>query len=118
LQHIANNLPDAFTDYKGVTRSHIPVVNVPKRVEVPNKTTPLPNESKRGRNLVTKDIASQKRPWKQRKSSPQPVNAIQPQVERHLTDIQHPEPSTKARTNLGAGTSDTLTPLLWEITRS
>ena len=39
LQHIANNLPDAFTDYKGVTKSYIPARNVPKRVEVPFSTT-------------------------------------------------------------------------------
>jgi hypothetical protein len=31
LQNIANNLPEAFTDYKGVTISHNPVVNMPKK---------------------------------------------------------------------------------------
>jgi hypothetical protein len=35
LQNIANNLPEAFTDYKGVTRSHNPVANVSERVEIP-----------------------------------------------------------------------------------
>ena len=39
LQNIANNLPDAFSDYKGVTKSLHPTRNVPERVEVPNKTT-------------------------------------------------------------------------------
>ena len=39
LQNIANNLPDTFSDYKGVTKSLHPTRNVPKRVEVPNKTT-------------------------------------------------------------------------------
>jgi hypothetical protein len=29
LQHFANNLPDAFTDHKGVTKSYIPAVNAP-----------------------------------------------------------------------------------------
>jgi hypothetical protein len=32
LQGLANELPDAFTDHKRVTRSHIPTVNAPKRV--------------------------------------------------------------------------------------
>jgi hypothetical protein len=51
LQNIANNLPDAFTDYKGVPKSHVPAMNAPERVEIP-KTTQL---SKRGRNLEKKD---------------------------------------------------------------
>ena len=47
LQNIANNLPDAFIDYKGVTNSLHSARNVPERVEVPNKTT-HPNLAKRG----------------------------------------------------------------------
>jgi hypothetical protein len=39
LQHIANNLPDSFTDCKGVTKSYNPAINAPERVEVPTKTT-------------------------------------------------------------------------------
>jgi hypothetical protein len=35
LQGLANELPDAFTDHKRVTRSHIPAVNAPERVQVP-----------------------------------------------------------------------------------
>ena len=31
LQNLANELPDAFTDHKKVTRSHIPEVNAPER---------------------------------------------------------------------------------------
>jgi hypothetical protein len=42
LQQIANNLPEAFTDYKGVTMSLNPTVNAPCRVEVPIKTTTPP----------------------------------------------------------------------------
>jgi len=38
----ANNLPDSFTDLKGVTKSFNPVRNAPERVEVPIKTTQLP----------------------------------------------------------------------------
>jgi hypothetical protein len=42
LQNIVNNLPDAFTDYKSVTKSWNPMVNAPERVEVPKKTTQAP----------------------------------------------------------------------------
>jgi hypothetical protein len=40
LQQIASNLPDVFTDYKGVRRSLNPAINTPYRVEVSIKTTP------------------------------------------------------------------------------
>ena len=50
LQHIANNLPKAFTDYKGVTKSSYPARNAPKRVEAPIKTIQLPLPKKRGRS--------------------------------------------------------------------
>ena len=35
LQYLESNMLDAFTDHKGVTKSHIPTVNTPQRVEVP-----------------------------------------------------------------------------------
>jgi hypothetical protein len=41
LQRLANGLPDAFTNYKGVTKSFIPARNAPERLEVPSKTTQL-----------------------------------------------------------------------------
>ena len=37
LQHIANNLLEAFIDYKGVTKSSYPARNAPERVDVPIK---------------------------------------------------------------------------------
>jgi len=42
LQNITNNLPDVFTNYKGVTKSYHPARNVPERIEVPNKTIQIP----------------------------------------------------------------------------
>ena len=33
LQKVANQLPDAFSDNKRVTKSHIPVVNAPIRIQ-------------------------------------------------------------------------------------
>jgi hypothetical protein len=53
LQSIANNLLEAFTDDKGVIKSHNPAVNIPERVEISNQN--LPNQNKRGRNMLTKD---------------------------------------------------------------
>jgi hypothetical protein len=41
LQRLGNELPNAFTNYKSVTKSFIPVRNAPERVEIPNKTTQL-----------------------------------------------------------------------------
>ena len=52
LQNIAHNLPEAFTNYKGVTKSHNPAVNVPERVEVPTQN--LPNQNKRGEKYGNK----------------------------------------------------------------
>jgi hypothetical protein len=51
LQGLANELSDAFTDHKRVTRSHIPAVNAPERVQVPQEATNSivsPNPRKRG----------------------------------------------------------------------
>ena len=52
LQNLANELLDAFTDHKKVTRSHIPAVNAPVRVQVSpkatNSTDSTPNPRKRG----------------------------------------------------------------------
>ena len=37
LHNLVNQLPDAFTDTKGVTKSYIPAENVPSRVDVPKE---------------------------------------------------------------------------------
>nr|CAH66646.1 OSIGBa0146I21.3 [Oryza sativa] len=79
---LANNLLDAFTNYKGVTKFFIPALNAPERVEVPNKTTQLPLTKKRGRSMATQrdTIAN-----KQRKT----VNANQPLVDTHQIDTMY-----------------------------
>jgi hypothetical protein len=51
LQQIAINLPDMFTDYKGVKKSLNPAINASCRVEVLIKTTPPP---KRGGQVSRK----------------------------------------------------------------
>ena len=66
LQNLANELPDAFTDHKMVTRSHIPAVNAPERVQVPlkaaNSTVSAPNPRKRGRPPGAQDKVPRRRP--------------------------------------------------------
>ncbi|GJT35758.1 hypothetical protein Tco_0926177 [Tanacetum coccineum] len=67
LQEIANQLPDAFTDTKRATKSHIPAANAPARVEIPNKRDGdnIAQESqkhlKRGRPIGSKDKNPRKR---------------------------------------------------------
>ena len=105
MQNIANNLPDAFSDYKGVTKSLHPTRNVPEKVEVPNKTTHPQLGKKRGRSTSKKQdvIAS-----KQKKTG----NKTQPLVEGHLKDIQCPgdkcdlQSSSIMRINTEAGISE------------
>jgi hypothetical protein len=62
LQSIANNLPYAFTDYKSISKSQDPAVNVPERVEI--STQNLPNQNKRGRIIVTNDKTPKQHPRK------------------------------------------------------
>ena len=67
LQNIANQMPDAFTDLKRITKSHIPAENAPIRVDVPAgpSTSAIASESKarqkRGRPLGSKDRNPRKR---------------------------------------------------------
>ena len=64
LQNIANQLPDAFIDAKKVTKSHIPVANVPSKIDIPTQQV-VTNESgtrqKRGRPVGSKDKNPRKR---------------------------------------------------------
>jgi hypothetical protein len=107
LQNIANNLPDAFTYYKGVTKSYHPARNVPERMEVPNKTTQPPINNKRGRSISKKQDESAK---KQKKTVKSNTNL----VTRHLVDIvchmdnNNPQASSIRRINTGASSSELL----------
>jgi very-short-patch-repair endonuclease len=107
-QYRTKNLPDAFTDYKCVTKSWNPVVNAPKRVEVAKKITPTPSIVKRGRVTATKkDNTLNKYPRKEKMMHLQKTVNVsrQPVVDRHLVDI--PQSSTQARyRNENASTSE------------
>jgi hypothetical protein len=89
LQNIVNNLPDAFTDYKGDTKSWNPTINTPERVEVPKKTTQAPSVVKRGRVAQTKKDNTPNKRLRKEKTKPlqKTVNVSQPRIDRHLVDI-------------------------------
>ena len=61
FQELANQLPDAFTDTKRVTKSYIPAVNTPARIEIPDTksedkvTQESKTRLKRGRPVGSKD---------------------------------------------------------------
>ncbi|XP_017239634.1 uncharacterized protein LOC108212419 [Daucus carota subsp. sativus] len=65
LQGIANQLPDEFTDINRVTKSHIPAMNAPAKIQVPEGEIIKANESKprlkRGRPIGSKDKNPRKR---------------------------------------------------------
>ncbi|GKE81204.1 hypothetical protein Tco_1551204, partial [Tanacetum coccineum] len=66
IMHL-QDISDAFTDTKRVTKSHIPAANAPARVEIPNKQAGnnIAQESqkrlKRGRPIGSKDKTPSKR---------------------------------------------------------
>lgn len=70
LQDMANKLPDGFNDAAKVTKSHVPAMNAPARIGVPEGTNLKSNESvarqKRGRPIGSRDTI----PRKRRKSCP------------------------------------------------
>jgi len=81
LQKLANQLLDSFTDLKKVTKSHVPAVNVPTRIEI-SKLNDVASTSKarlkRGRPMGSKD----KNPWG--KKGTEKVNMIESDHEKTL----------------------------------
>jgi hypothetical protein len=109
LSNIANNLPGAFTDYKGFTKSWNHAVNAPERMEVPKKTIQAPSVMKRERTIIAKkDNVSNKHSRKEKTMPLQKtVNVSQPVVDKHLVDINMLQSSTQAcYINENASTSE------------
>jgi hypothetical protein len=114
LQHIANNLPEAFTDYKGVTKSSYPTRNAPERVEGPNKNIQLlPLPKKKGRSMAApKNDAQMKRQRIPRTKSTKSVNPNQPKVGRRpKVDTNpipgpNPQPGSMVHRNTDPGRSE------------
>ena len=67
LQGLANQLPYAFINIKKVTKSHVPVVNVPAHIDVPEGqlenaiTNEYKTRLKRGRPISSKDLIPKKK---------------------------------------------------------
>ena len=61
LQRIANELPDAFTDTKRVTKSYIPALNAPSRIDIPETLNESNVRRKRGRPMGSKDTNPRKK---------------------------------------------------------
>lgn len=81
LQEIVNRLPDTFNDATKVTKSHVPTINAPTRINVPVRQRLSAKEStirqKRGRPIGSKDSAPRKR-RNERSSSCPPEEARNP----------------------------------------
>ena len=66
MQGLANQLLDVFIDIKKVTKSHVPAVNAPTHIDVPEGQLEnvVANESKthlkRGRPINSKDLIPRK----------------------------------------------------------
>ena len=79
LQAIANRLPDAFNDATKVMKSHIPTVNAPARIVVPEGQAKMDEnrpQLKRGRPIGSKDTVPQKRRGKNQESTPEEPGAV------------------------------------------
>ena len=72
LQNLVNQLPDAFVDAKKVTKSHIPTVNAPTLIEVPEgqKANESKTRLKCGRPIGSKGVAPRKKRTKAKKNAP------------------------------------------------
>ncbi|KAF3653269.1 hypothetical protein FXO37_17067 [Capsicum annuum] len=93
-------MPNEFTDFNRITKSHIPVANVPVRIEVPKEPSSNDIASefqarlKRGRPLGLKDKNSRKRNAKNDKDgivkgSPEETqNLINPDIPEEISELE------------------------------
>ena len=104
LQAIANQLPDAFTDTKGVTKSYILAVNAPARIEIPKgqSENEVTNESKVrlkcGRPIGSKDKNPRKKKGTEKqdalnitKSVPKAIQSVPEETQSIQGEIQNEE---------------------------
>ena len=97
-------MPDTFTDSKRITKSHIPAVNVPIRMDVPKGpfTSVIASKSqirlKRGRPLGSKDKSPRKRSTKNdttKESHEEIQDLINPDIPEEIS-----EPETQVNEEL------------------
>nr|GEX29608.1 putative ribonuclease H-like domain-containing protein [Tanacetum cinerariifolium] len=73
LQRIANELPAVFTDTKRVTKSYIPALNAPSRIDIPETLDESKVRRKHGRPVGSKDT----NPWKRKEqNTPRKVQEV------------------------------------------
>jgi hypothetical protein len=100
LQQLPNNLPDAFTDIRGVSKSHIPAANAPERVEIPLEgmnSYQVPNPRKMGRGKLDDSVRAKRgSPQRQvaRENALHPHSVVPPE-----THLEGESPSATVRTN-------------------
>jgi hypothetical protein len=120
LQYIANNLPNSFTEYKGVTQSYNPAKICLKEWRYQQKSLHSPFKATGGEAwqkyiriqlLASKDI-----------KAIESVNASQLHVDRHLMGSIHPvdgkPPPTQVIVHTMTGTSEYPTQPHWETASS
>ena len=93
-------MPNEFTDHKGVTKSHIPVVNTPQRGELPKGlsiSTDAPQCQKCGRPIDAKD----KNSWKT-KSNKETLSLLEP-LEEDRPEDDNPSTFACASNNHNVG---------------
>ena len=101
LQEVANQLPDAFTDVKKVTKSHIPAVNAPARIDVPigQITKMLANGSmarqKRGRPIGSKDKNPRKKKEQHKQVGTSKIISTTPDESVKIINTTHEESMTE-----------------------
>ena len=86
LQKIANRLSDAFNDVAKVTKSHIPAVNTPAQIYVPEGHKKMDDNvlrQKRGRPIGSKDAAPRKK--MRRNQEPSLLQSEQPEPRKETT---------------------------------
>jgi len=98
LQEITNQLPDAFTDMKRVTKSYIPAVNSPARIEISKgqSENEVTNESKtrlkRGRPIGSKDKNPRKRKGVDKYDDPNVKECVSEEIQNKTNqEMKNPE---------------------------
>ena len=101
MQYLASNLSNAFTNHKGVIKSHILVVNTPQRVEI---SIDAPQLQKRGRPISAKDKNQRKT-----KSNKETLSLLEP-LEENRHEDDNPSTFAHALNNHNTGIAKQLDP--------
>jgi len=94
LQNITNQLLNVFTDSKGVTKSYIPVVNTPTRIEVLiERSTKIVANKNKARHKHGKPIGSKKQKNLKKKEANNQVSIIEKEnIHKDIDITNHKTP--------------------------